>query len=104
MSLTENLNTQVILVYLLQDYQGPTAAMGAPKKAAEDALEKGINAIPVKVRTPGGHEGPNQPEHGTQAAVRALSRAGLRIGIIEDVTALPHGGCRKSHARRGRRV
>tara|TARA_Y100000310_G_scaffold302635_1_gene340166 strand:+ start:20337 stop:20753 length:417 start_codon:yes stop_codon:yes gene_type:complete len=82
----------------------PTAAMGAAKKAAEDALEKGINAIHVKVRAPGGHEGPTQPGPGAQAAVRSLSRAGLRIGVIEDITALPHGGCRKSHARRGRRV
>ena len=82
----------------------PTAAMAAAKKAAEEALEKGINAINVKVRAPGGHNGPNNPGPGAQAAVRALSRAGLRIGTIEEVTALPHDGCRKKHLRRGRRV
>ncbi|MBI2673288.1 30S ribosomal protein S11 [Candidatus Woesearchaeota archaeon] len=82
----------------------PTAAMAAAKKAAEEALEKGINAINVKVRAPGGHNGPNNPGPGAQAAVRALSRAGLRIGTIEEVTALPHDGCRKKHFRRGRRV
>lgn len=82
----------------------PTAAMGAARKAAEEAIEKGINAIHVRVRAPGGHEGPNTPGPGAQAAVRALSRAGLRIGIIEDVTATPTDGCRKSHFRRGRRV
>ncbi len=82
----------------------PTAAMTAAKKAAETALEKGINAIHVKIRAPGGHNGPNNPGPGAQAAVRALSRMGLRIGIIEDVTPMPHDGCRKKDARRGRRV
>ncbi|MBW2980216.1 30S ribosomal protein S11 [Candidatus Woesearchaeota archaeon] len=82
----------------------PTAAMVAAKKAAETALEKGINAIHVKIRAPGGHNGPNNPGPGAQAAVRALSRMGLRIGIIEDVTPMPHDGCRKKDARRGRRV
>lgn len=82
----------------------PTAAMTAAKRAAEIALEKGINAIHVKIRAPGGHNGPNNPGPGAQAAVRALSRMGLRIGIIEDVTPVPHDGCRKKDFRRGRRV
>jgi len=82
----------------------PTAAMSAAKKVAEEAKEKGINAIHVKLKAPGGHEGPSNPGPGAQAAVRALSRSGMRIGIIEDVTAVPHDGCRKSHKRRGRRV
>ncbi|OIO61867.1 30S ribosomal protein S11 [Candidatus Woesearchaeota archaeon CG1_02_47_18] len=82
----------------------PTAAMAAAKRAAEDAMEKGINAIHVKIRAPGGHNGPSNPGPGAQAAVRALSRMGLKIGIIEDVTPLPHDGCRKKGGRRGRRV
>jgi small subunit ribosomal protein S11 len=82
----------------------PTAAMMAAKKAAEIAIEKGINAIHVKIRAPGGHNGPESPGPGAQAAIRALSRMGLRIGIIEDVTALPHDGCRKKGGKRGRRV
>lgn len=82
----------------------PTAAMAAAKKAAEIAMEKGINAIHVKIRAPGGHNGPNNPGPGAQAAVRALSRMGLRIGLIEDVTAVPHDGCRKKGGKRGRRV
>lgn len=44
------------------------------------------------------------PGPGAQAAIRALSRMGLRIGLIEDVTPLPHDGCRKKGGRRGRRV
>ncbi|MBU4502097.1 MAG: 30S ribosomal protein S11 [Nanoarchaeota archaeon] len=82
----------------------PTAAMTAAKRAAEGAMEKGINAIHVRIRAPGGHNGPNNPGPGAQAAIRALSRVGLKIGVIEDVTALPHDGCRKKHFRRGRRV
>lgn len=82
----------------------PTAAMAAAKKAAEIALEKGINAMHVKVKAPGGHNGPNSPGPGAQAAVRALSRMGIRIGIIEDVTPLPHDTCRKKGGKRGRRV
>jgi small subunit ribosomal protein S11 len=82
----------------------PTAAMAAAKRAAETAIEKGINAIHVKIKAPGGHNGPNNPGPGAQAAVRALSRVGLRIGIIEDVTPMTHDGCRKKGGKRGRRV
>jgi len=82
----------------------PTAAMMAAKIAAENSIEKGINAIHIKIRAPGGHNGPNSPGPGAQAAVRALSRSGLKIGNIEEVTALPHDGCRKRGGRRGRRV
>jgi small subunit ribosomal protein S11 len=82
----------------------PTAAMMASKKAAEIALDKGITGIHVQVKAPGGQNGPYNPGPGAQAAIRALSRMGLRIGIIEDVTPLPHGGCRKKGGKRGRRV
>ncbi|MBS3102212.1 30S ribosomal protein S11 [Candidatus Woesearchaeota archaeon] len=82
----------------------PTAAMIASKKAAETAMEKGISGIHVKIKAPGGHNGPTSPGPGAQAAIRALSRMGLRIGIIEEVTPLPHDGCRKKGGRRGRRV
>jgi small subunit ribosomal protein S11 len=82
----------------------PTAAMIAAKKAAETAIDRGIRGIHVKIKAPGGHNGPNNPGPGAQAAIRALSRMGLRIGIIEDVTPIPHDGCRKKGGRRGRRV
>lgn len=82
----------------------PTAAMMAAKRVAETALEKGITGIHVRVRAPGGHNGPSNPGPGAQAAIRALSRMGLKIGIIEDVTPVPHGGCRKKGGKRGRRV
>ena len=82
----------------------PTAAMAAAKKAAEIALEKGITGIHIKIKAPGGHNGPNSPGPGAQAAVRSLSRMGLRIGTIEEVTPLPHDTCRKKGGKRGRRV
>lgn len=82
----------------------PTAAMVAAKKVAEIALDNGITGIHVKIKAPGGHNGPNNPGPGAQAAVRALSRMGLKIGIIEDVTPIPHDGCRKKGGKRGRRV
>jgi len=82
----------------------PTAAMMAAKRVAEETKEKGINALNIKIRAKGGHNGPATPGPGAQAAIRALSREGLRIGVIEEVTTLPHDGCRKKGGKRGRRV
>ena len=82
----------------------PTAAMSAAKIVAEAALEKGVNAIHIKIKAPGGHNGPANTGPGAQAAIRALSRAGLKVGTIEEVTPIPHDGCRRKGGRRGRRV
>lgn len=82
----------------------PTAAMMAAKKAGEITKDKGIVGLNIKIRARGGHNGPNNPGPGAQAAIRALSRMGIRIGIIEDVTPVPHDGCRKKGGKRGRRV
>jgi len=82
----------------------PTAAMMAAKRVAEVAKDHGITGVHVRVRAPGGHNGPMNTGPGAQAAIRALSRSGLRIGLIEDVTPVPHGGCRKKGGKRGRRV
>ena len=82
----------------------PTIAMSAARMAAENAIEKGINAVHIKVRAPGGHNGPMSPGPGAQAAIRTLTRAGLKIGNIEEITPVQHDGCRKKGGRRGRRV
>ncbi|MFO8016379.1 MAG: 30S ribosomal protein S11 [Candidatus Woesearchaeota archaeon] len=82
----------------------PTAAMMAAKKVAEETRDKGITALHVRIKAPGGHNGPHNPGPGAQAAVRALSRMGIRIGVIQDVTTTPHDTCRKRGGRRGRRV
>ena len=82
----------------------PTTAMTGARKLAEICLDKGITGVHIRIRAPGGHNGPMNPGPGAQAAVRALSRRGLKIGLIEDVTPIPHGGCRKKGGKRGRRV
>ncbi len=82
----------------------PTAAMNAAKIVAEQIKEKGINALHIKVRAPGGHNGPANTGPGANAAIRALSRSGFKIGIIEDVTTFPTDTCRMKYGRRGRRV
>jgi small subunit ribosomal protein S11 len=81
----------------------PYAAMRAASLAADVAKDKGITAIHIKVRAPGG-SGPRTPGPGAQAAIRALARAGFRIERIEEVTPIPHDGTRRPGGRRGRRV
>ncbi len=82
----------------------PTAAMGCAKKVAEICAEKGITGLYIRVRAAGGHNGPKNTGPGAQAAIRALSRIGIRIGKIDEVTPEPHNGCRVKGGRRGRRV
>jgi len=86
-----------------REESSPYAAMQAAMRAAEEAMEKGFTGIHIKVRAPGG-SGSRSPGPGAQAAIRALARAGLRIGRIEDATPTPHDGCRRPGGRRGRRV
>jgi small subunit ribosomal protein S11 len=81
----------------------PYAAMRSAGHAATVARDKGITAIHIKVRAPGG-SGARTPGPGAQAAIRALARAGFRIGRIEEVTPIPHDGTRRKGGRRGRRV
>jgi small subunit ribosomal protein S11 len=81
----------------------PYAAMRSASAAAEVARDKGITAIHIRVRAPGG-SGPRTPGPGAQAAIRALARAGFHIGRIEEVTPIPHDGTRRPGGRRGRRV
>ncbi|MGB9135224.1 MAG: 30S ribosomal protein S11 [Candidatus Bathyarchaeia archaeon] len=81
----------------------PYAAMRAASTAASTARDKGITAIHIKVRAPGGSSA-RTPGPGAQAAIRALARAGFRIGRIEEVTPVPHDGTRRKGGRRGRRV
>ena len=92
-------------MFVKQDrYQSsPYAAMQAAANAAQIAKDKGINAIHIQVRAPGG-QGSKTPGPGAQAAIRALARSGLKIGRIEDLTPIPHDGTRRPGGRRGRRV
>ena len=78
-------------------------SMKAARRAAEDALSKGLVGVHLMVRAPGGNK-KRIPGQGAQPAIRSLVRTGLRIGIIKDVTPIPHDGTRKKGGRRGRRV
>ena len=86
-----------------KEESSPYAAQKAAEKIAEVAKERDIVGIHVKVRAPGGNKS-TSPGPGAQAAIRALARAGLKIGRIEDVTPIPHDGTKKKGGRRGRRV
>jgi small subunit ribosomal protein S11 len=92
-----------MVVKAAKDESSPYAAMRAAEKVAEQIKEKGIDTVHVRVRAPGGNKSPS-PGPGAQAAIRALARAGLKIGRIEDVTPIPHDGTKKKGGRRGRRV
>ena len=82
----------------------PTAAMMAAKKASVEAIDKGVAKLFIKVRAQGGQNGARFPGPGAQPAIRALTRAGMKILSIEDVTPVPYGGCRKKGGKRGRRM
>ncbi len=86
-----------------RDEGNPYTAMQAALRAAEIAKDKGIEGVHIKVRAPGGNKH-TTPGPGAQAAIRALARAGLKIGRIEDVTPIPHDGTRPPGGKRGRRV
>jgi len=78
-------------------------AMKASSKAAEEAKEKGLMGVHIRIRGKGGHH-KKAPGRGAQPAIRALARAGLRIGLIEDTTPIPTDSTKKKGGRRGRRV
>ncbi|WP_456369878.1 30S ribosomal protein S11, partial [Geoglobus sp.] len=86
-----------------RDEGNPYTAMQAALRVAEIAKDKGIEGVHIKVRAPGGNKH-TTPGPGAQAAIRALARAGLKIGRIEDVTPIPHDGTRPKGGKRGRRV
>ena len=69
----------------------PFAAQVAAEKAGTAAQEYGLRTVDVKVRGPG---------PGRESAVRALNAAGLKVTSIEDVTPIPHNGCRPPKKRR----
>ena len=83
-----------------RDEASPYAAMQMAETVAEDVLEAGFSGVHVRVRGPGGNLQTN-PGPGAQATIRALARAGLEIGRIEDVTPIPHDGCRGPKGKSG---
>lgn len=69
----------------------PFAAQKTAEAAAEKAMKMGMREMEVLVKGPGG---------GRESAIRGLQAAGLAIKAIEDVTPLPHNGCRPRKRRR----
>ena len=69
----------------------PFAAQVAAENAGRMAQEYGLKQIDVRIKGPG---------PGRDSAVRALNAIGLEINGIEDITPIPHNGCRPSKRRR----
>ena len=69
----------------------PFAAQIASEEAARRALEAGVSSVVVYVKGPGA---------GRETALKALGHAGLRVIRIQDVTPIPHNGCRPPKKRR----
>jgi small subunit ribosomal protein S11 len=69
----------------------PFAAQRAAEKVAEKARKLGVREIEIRVKGPGA---------GRESAIRAFQQAEMDIKAIEDVTPLPHNGCRSKKRRR----
>ena len=70
----------------------PYAAQMVSEAAGKTAIDHGMKTVEVSVKGPG---------PGREAAVRALQTAGLNITSINDVTPIPHNGCRPPKKPRG---
>jgi len=92
-----------MVVKQARNESSPYAAMQMATNIAHAARDKGFVGLHVKVRAPGRGK-QRSPGPGAQAAIRALARAGVRIGRIEDVTPVSHDSIRARGGRRGRRV
>lgn len=69
----------------------PFAAQRAAEKCAKTAMRFGLREVEIRVKGPGS---------GRESAISAIQQAGLRIASIEDVTPIPHNGCRPRKRRR----
>lgn len=69
----------------------PFAGQCASQQAAEKAVKFGVKEVEVRVKGPGA---------GRESAITALQGAGLTVKTIEDVTPIPHNGCRPPKKRR----
>ena len=69
----------------------PFAATVAAEQVGREAVGMGVKRLDVRVQGPGS---------GRESAIQALAAVGLQIKSIQDVTSLPHNGCRPPKKRR----
>lgn len=69
----------------------PYAAQVVARNAVDKAKEYSVEYVDVRVKGPGS---------GRESAIRALQAAGLKIRSIQDITPIPHNGCRPRKRRR----
>lgn len=69
----------------------PFAAQQAAEIVTKKSIDQGMKTCEVRVNGPGA---------GRETAIRAIQAAGLDIGLIKDVTPIPHNGCRAPKRRR----
>lgn len=69
----------------------PFAAQTAAKTAGSEAIENGLKTVKILLKGPGS---------GRETAIRAIEGVGLTITSIQDITAIPHNGCRPPKKRR----
>lgn len=69
----------------------PYAAQLAADKVAKEAMKLGLTRVSVQVKGPGS---------GRESAIRTLQSAGLTVDSINDITPIPHNGCRPRRRRR----
>jgi small subunit ribosomal protein S11 len=69
----------------------PFAATQASRDCAKVALDLGMRKIDVYTKGPGS---------GREASIRALMSSGLELGIVKDISPVPHNGCRPRKRRR----
>ena len=69
----------------------PFAAQTAAEKAALEALNSGMKKVEILVKGQGS---------GRETAIRAIESAGFEISSIQDITSVPHNGCRPPKRRR----
>ena len=69
----------------------PFAAQQAARDVAKQCMDIGMRRVDIYTKGPGS---------GRESAIRALMAAGLEVGIIKDLTPVPHNGCRPRKRRR----
>jgi small subunit ribosomal protein S11 len=69
----------------------PFAAQRAGEQCAAKVKKMGMRQVEIRVKGPGA---------GRESAIRAFQNSGMEISVIEDVTPLPHNGCRAKKRRR----